>query len=152
MFRGDSIVAKGFKTGGRPKGTPKTGGRVAGTPNKSTRHQTLVQTISAAGLLPEQIAAKVDEGSLPAKVLAMTPLEILYAVMHRRFAAGDLEGAVAAAREAAPYVHARLAHTELRVRNEFASKSDAELVEELAMLDARLAAVAESEAPADTVH
>ena len=68
---------------GRPKGLPKTGGRKRGVPNKRT-------------------------GELQARIRAsgMDPLTFMLAVM--RNAKAPLELRFEAARQAAPYCHARL--------------------------------------------
>jgi hypothetical protein len=46
-----------------------------------------------------------NDGPLGALPLP-TPLAIILSTMHRKYAAGDMEGAVALARIAAPYLHA----------------------------------------------
>ena len=44
----------------------------------------------------------------PTTPTTMTPLGVILDIMHRKFEAGDLDGAVAVARIAAPYVHPRI--------------------------------------------
>jgi hypothetical protein len=51
-------MAKGRKTGGRPKGTPKTGGRKKGTPNRLTvLKRRLAPVIARHARMTELIAA-----------------------------------------------------------------------------------------------
>ena len=69
---------------GRPKGTPKTGGRKKGSPNQRTRE--LTARIEASG---------------------MTPLDFMIAVM--RSPEAPLALRCEMARQAAPFVHAKLA-------------------------------------------
>jgi hypothetical protein len=102
---------------GRALGHPKAGGRKKGTPNKAT-----VERANA-------IAKAYSEARLTeADVSSITPLEALLLVMRRRLVAGDDVGVVAAATAAAPYCHARLVNSELRVRNEYHVLTDSELV------------------------
>ncbi len=56
---------------------------------------------------------------------AHTPLSIILATMRQKYAAGDLDGAVALARIAAPYLHPRVSSTTLPT--ELAAMSDADL-------------------------
>jgi hypothetical protein len=60
-------------------------------------------------------------------VMDMTPLAILLTVARRRIARGDEEGACHVALMAAPYCHAKLIQTELRVQNDYSKFSDREL-------------------------
>ena len=88
--------------------------------------QALAAATIAAALTPEQVAE-------------LTPLEVMRAIMRNRFRAGDYNGALAAARECAPYCHARLAQTEMRITGELSTMSDADLAQEIAALEARIA-------------
>jgi hypothetical protein len=91
------------------------------------RQQQLREATLAAALTPEQCAE-------------LSPLEVMRAIMRNRFRAGDYDGALAAARECAPYVHAKLAQTDMRISGTLATKSDSELADEIAQLEARIAA------------
>jgi hypothetical protein len=112
-----------------PKGHPRYGGRQKGSLNRKDRlhQQAIAAATIAAALTPEQVAE-------------LTPLEVMRAIMRNRFRAGDYNGALAAARECAPYCHARLAQTEMRITGELSAMSDADLTEEIAALEARIAA------------
>ena len=70
----------------------------------------------------------------------LTPLAVMLLVMTARVRASDHAGALEAAAAAAPYMHPRLSSADLRVRNEYAGKSDAEIAAELAALEARFSA------------
>lgn len=112
-----------------PKGHPRYGGRTRGTLNHATRlrQQALANATIAAALTPEQITE-------------LTPLEVMRAIMRNRFHAGDYDGALAAAKEAAPYVHAKLSSSDVRLTGELTTKTDAELVAEIAALEGKIAA------------
>jgi hypothetical protein len=75
------------KSPGRPKGTPKTGGRKRGTRNKRTR------------ALQERLVAS-----------GMDPLAFMLSLMRNRKA--PLEMRFEAAKQAAPYCHAKLSAIE----------------------------------------
>jgi hypothetical protein len=77
---------------GRPKGTPKTGGRQKGTPNK--RSLAFQKEVRGSGLMP---------------------LEYMLAVM--RDTQADFSRRDDMAKAAAPYVHPRLAATEVYGKN-----------------------------------
>jgi hypothetical protein len=67
--------------------------------------------------------------------------------MRDRNLAGDHAGALAAAAAAAPYVHARLALTDLHVRHSVADRSDVELAADIELLRQKLALVRPGLAP-----
>jgi hypothetical protein len=67
--------------------------------------------------------------------------------MRRRIQAGDDAGALAAAAIAAPYVHARLAMSEVRVQHTTADRSDDEIAREIASLQQRIEAAHRAETP-----
>jgi hypothetical protein len=46
----------------------------------------------------------------------LSPIEVLLAVMHRYWEAGQLDKAVAVAKDAAPYVHPRLSAAEVTAK------------------------------------
>jgi hypothetical protein len=94
-----------------PRGHPKWGGRRKGLSNLAlARRELALQEAMAAALTPEQVAE-------------LSPLEVMRTVMRRRIQAGDDAGALAAAAVAAPYVHARLAMSEVRVQHSTAGRS-----------------------------
>ena len=113
------------------RGHAKLGGRAKGTPNKRTaaRQQALQEALEASRLLPEDVAE-------------MTPLGILLAIARRRFAANDLDGAMAAAEAACPFVHPKLQAlaADLSVTSTVAHLSTEQLQAELEALEARDAA------------
>jgi hypothetical protein len=61
------------------------------------------------------------------------------AVMLLRMGQGDHAGALQAAREATPYVHAKLNAAEVRVQHSIAQRSDDEVALEIEMLRAKIA-------------
>ena len=83
---------------GRPKGTPKTGGRKKGTKNKRMS-------------MPDV----VHEAVVQAVIRAETPLEFMLAAM--RDVNQPMPFRAEMAKAAAPYVHAKLASTEISVAN-----------------------------------
>jgi hypothetical protein len=111
------------------KGHAKVGGKKKGTPNKKTvaARQALQDALTKCGLLPDEIAT-------------MTPLAAMMVVMRHRLTAADYDGALAAAREAAPYLHPRLSQQDLTVHNVDQARSDADLKAELAEIQAKMAA------------
>jgi hypothetical protein len=110
----------GRRPGGQP-GHLRYGGRKKGTPNRAT--------VERAQILARAYA---DEQLTDADLASITPLEAMLLVMRRRLAAGDDPGVMAAAVAAAPYCHAKLISTELRVRNEYIKLSDQELQAQIA--------------------
>ena len=108
----------GKHAGGRPKGYPKTGGKKVGTQNRTTIERTAIEAVirSVAGevLTPEQIAS-------------LSPLDMMRLCMRTYYERGELAQAVQCASLAAPYVHARLAATEMHVTHHDGGKSDQEL-------------------------
>jgi hypothetical protein len=117
------------------KGHSKLGGRVKGTPNKAT--QALIDAQKAAE--EEVLRAKAEFQAAMAGEMKFTPLQVMHAVMLLRIGKGDHDGALAAAKEAAPYVHARLAMNDLRVQHTLAGKSDAEISVEIEELRHKIA-------------
>jgi len=79
-------------------------------------------------------------GLAPEAIDAITPLAVMRLVMTARLKVGDHIGAFLAAQAAAPYVHPRLASSDLRIGNEDAGKSDEELAAEIRELERRIAA------------
>jgi hypothetical protein len=112
---------------GRPKGTPKTGGRVAGTPNKAT-----VQKAKAIALAHDAMGMTAED------IAGLTPLDGMMLVMRWGVETKNPGVVLAAAQAAAPYVHARLSHAEVRVSGTIAHLTDADLEAEIASLEARI--------------
>jgi hypothetical protein len=110
------------------KGHAKRGGRKKGVPNKDSQE------------------AKERLQQLLGETISFTPLQIMYAVMQIKLERGDPDGALVAAEKAAPYVHARLNATDVRVQHSVAGKSDTEVAAEIEALRAKLA-VSRSLAP-----
>jgi hypothetical protein len=110
------------------KGRAKTGGRKKGTPNKATirRNRVLAQI--------ERDARRMGQDPL-----LVSPLEVMRTVMCFRIAQRDYKGALEAAALAAPYVHARLNATDVKVQHTLTSKSDAEVAAEIQALQQKLA-------------
>jgi hypothetical protein len=67
---------------------------------------------------------------------SLTPLEVLLAGMQLKLQRGDVDGAIATAEKAAPYSHARLNATDVRVQ--FTKRSDAEVTAEIEALRAKI--------------
>lgn len=78
----------------------KTGGRKAGTPNKATQAR----------------KALIEKAALESGI---TPLEVMLQTMVERWEANDKAGACAIAKDAAPYVHPKLAQVDGSVSGEF---------------------------------
>ena len=82
---------------------------------------------------------------LPEPIRDITPLEGLLLCMRWSILHGDRDGILAAASAAAPYCHARLASSDVRIRDEHADLSDEELKAEIIESERRYAA-------AETLH
>ena len=106
---------------GRPKGYPRTGGKQAGTPNKK-----VLQLFKKR----ENAFLKAAAHLTKEEVDAMSPLDIILRTMRICLKVGDWRTASTYAKEAAPYVHARLTNTTLdaNVRRSAADYSDDELL------------------------
>ncbi len=125
------------KRRGRPfaKGHVKLGGRTRGTPNRGNPEQEARKKAAE-----EEIrAAKEAFEAAMAGELRFTPLQVMNAVMLLRIGQGDHEGALEAARDAAPYVHAKLNAAEVRVQHSIVNRSDAELTAEIETIRAKIA-------------
>jgi hypothetical protein len=109
------------------KGHTKVGGRKKGDRNKPgpRQHAKLIFGDDFRAALLEEIRA--------------TPLEVMHAVMMLRVSKGDYDGALVAAEKAAPYCHARLTASEVKVRHSLAGRSDAELAADIEMIRQKLA-------------
>jgi hypothetical protein len=117
-------------TPGRKPGQAKTGGRQPGSCNRKTqeRQQLYDEAVLTAALTPEQTAE-------------LDALQVMRAVMVANYRAGNLGGALAAARELAPYTHARLSSSEVRISGQVLhTMSNAELVDEARRIEGRIAA------------
>jgi hypothetical protein len=111
------------KWGGRKKGTPNKGPRKYKEPRKP-----VAIAVAQAGISAEVVAAKAREHVMTEEeAQAITPVGALLYVMRRRLVAKDWTGVVQAANCAAPYVHARLTISDVRVQHNLANSSDDEL-------------------------
>jgi hypothetical protein len=117
------------RRGGRPKGLPKTGGKQKGSLNKATlaRAQAMAQALVAEALTPEQQAE-------------LTPLAALLRIMRAELQAGDHAAAKVTASLAAPYCHAKLSSSDVRITGTLDTKSDEDIAAEIAAVRAKLAA------------
>lgn len=103
----------------KPKGSTKTGGRQKGTLNKSTEKRADVATKAlASGITPLEVMLKNMRWAME-KVEALSGAidksidgEMLLLISGMRKVAQD------AAKDAAPYLHPRLASTDVRVKDE----------------------------------
>jgi hypothetical protein len=114
---------------GRPKGTPKTGGRAAGVPNRAT-----VAKAEAIALAHDALGMTADD------IAKLTPLAGMMLVMKWGIETRNPGVVLAAAAAAAPYVHPRLSHAEVRVSGSV-TLSDDQLRQEIAALESRMALV-----------
>jgi hypothetical protein len=106
------------------KGRVKTGGRKKGSVSKATREA-------------QERFNELISGQFP---LLLTPLQVMQIIMQVRIEQADFDGALVAAEKAAPYVHARLNATDVRVQHSVAGKSDAEVAAEIEALRTKLEA------------
>jgi hypothetical protein len=111
------------------KGRVKTGGRKKGSPARKLDPQ-----------LQQQLQAFLDGG------LRISPLEAMLGVLKIRIEEGDYDGALVAAEKAAPYCHAKLAVSEVRVQHS-SDRSDSEIAADIAALRAKLDAARSLPAP-----
>jgi hypothetical protein len=98
------------------------------------RREAALAEAMAAALTPEQVEA-------------LSPLEIMRAVMRSRYQRGDEAGALAAAALAAPFMHPRLQVSELTVKHGTAGRSDAEVAREIEALRQRIEVARAAESP-----
>jgi hypothetical protein len=110
------------------KGHTKFGGRRKGTDNRPPGRQK-VRQVNRLVFADEFQAALVKEFS---------PLEVMHAIMLLRVSKGDYDGALSAAEKAAPYCHARLNATDVKVQHSISGKSDAELTAEIETIRQKL--------------
>jgi hypothetical protein len=82
--------------------------------------------------------------------IRIAPLDCMLGVMKVRIDEGDYEGALSAAREAAPYCHAKLAMSEVRVQHS-TDRSDSEIAADIAALRAKLDAARSLPTPPVTI-
>jgi hypothetical protein len=115
------------------KGHQKWGGRPPGGKNRAT--------LARERLEGKSLAIAIEKlGVPPATLENLTPIGIMKFVMVERFRAGDHNGALAAAQSVAPYVHPKLAMTDMRVTSTTAAKTSEELLAEREELVRKLAA------------
>jgi hypothetical protein len=94
--------------------------------------------------LKERLQEFLDQG------VRISPLDCMMGVMKIRIEAGDYEGALLAAREAAPYCHSKLAMTEVRMKHS-TDRSDSDIAADIAALRAKLDAARALPAPTSPV-
>jgi hypothetical protein len=107
---------------GRPIGYPKTGGRKVGSKSKTVIERTAIEAV---------IRGVAGEVLTKAQIASLSPLDMMRLCMRAHYERGDLAQAVQCAALAAPYVHARLAQTDLRVTHHDGDKSADELRAEI---------------------
>lgn len=107
---------KGFQPG-----CAKVGGRKKGTPNKKTLYQQTLHKLECEAnarrkATVNEAGQEVDEhGRVLGPVYGMTPLEFMIGVMHDRTMPTGFRAS--AAKDAAPYVHPKLATVEVKQRS-----------------------------------
>jgi hypothetical protein len=116
------------------KGHPRYGGRQKGLPG-----------VGKDARKVKPIKQRIEE--LLGEEIKFTPLQVMHAVMHVRLERNDLDGALTAAEKAAPYCHAKLAMTDVRVKHSNTDRSDSDIATEIANLRAKLNAARALPAP-----
>jgi len=135
---GDAEFVVGMaRPGTFQKGHPRLGGRKKGVPGK--RNSRYAEYAKQQQREQEILEAKQAFQDALAGVTNFSPLQVMHAVMLLRISKGDAAGALEAAREAAPYVHAKLNAAEVRVQHSIAQRSDEEVALEIEMLRAKIA-------------
>jgi hypothetical protein len=117
---------------------PGAGRKPGGLPDKT----------AAAAAVVEKHAASLA-GIVPPDIARMTPLEVMLHAMTLEAAANQWRAAAALAKEAAPYVHPKLATETHRVLTDDGQRSEEDLRHEEAELARRIAASSASQATAD---
>src|SRR5215469_15150161 len=112
------------------KGHQKFGGRRKGGPRRKLDPK-----------LKQRLQEFLDQG------LRISPLDAMLGVLKIRIEEGDYNGALLAAEKAAPYCHAKLAMSEVRVQHS-TERSDSEIAADIAALRAKLEAARSLPAPA----
>jgi hypothetical protein len=102
-------------------------------PNKTTRLK-----VEARDVAMQQVYAEL--ALTPVKVESLSPLQCMLTVMHLALDGGNLPLALQCAGMAAPYIHPKLTSSEVKVSGTLTTKSDDELAQEIAQLEAKLAA------------
>jgi hypothetical protein len=113
------------------QGHKKLGGRKKGTPNKTDARKANQKRIFG-----DDFEAAIKELTLA----RLSPLEVINAIMFIKISKADYDGALIAAEKAAPYVHARLNATDVRVHHSAADRTDIELAADIVALRAKLQA------------
>jgi hypothetical protein len=116
----------------------KVAGRKKGTPNHST-----VRRVELLAEVDEELRRMDDPN-------AGTPLTVMLRVMRYRLREKDYKSAVEIAALAAPYCHAKLNATDIRVHTA-TDRSDADIAAEIAALRAKRDAALVLPAPASSV-
>jgi hypothetical protein len=115
------------------KGRLKTGGRRKGDPYRKLDPK-----------LNQKLQQFLDDG------IRISPLDAMLGVLKIRIEEGDYDGALVAAEKAAPYCHAKLAMSEVRVQHS-TDRSDSEIAADIAALRAKLDAARSLPAPPVTI-
>jgi hypothetical protein len=102
--------------------------------------------------IDELTRAKQEFQAALAGEMKFTPLQVMHAIMLLRISQGDHEGALMAAREAAPYCHARLNATDVRLQHSIADRPDSEIAAEIVALRTKLDAARSLPAPPITIE
>jgi hypothetical protein len=110
------------------KGRSKTGGRRKGGPYRKLDPK-----------LNQKLQQFLDDG------IRISPLDAMLGVMKIRIEEGDYNGALVAAEKAAPYCHAKLAMSEVRVQ--VSDRSDSDIAADIAALRVKLEAARSLLAP-----
>lgn len=116
---------------GRPRGLPKTGGRRKGTRNKVDVELAQAAREALVAKKREQAAEReARDAMLSEQAAELSPRDVMLRVMRIAIDQGNIPLALAAADKVAPYVHQRLAQTEVNatVRRNVEEFSTAELM------------------------
>ena len=126
--------------GGGSKPGERRGGRQKGTGNKA---------VAARQAALEDAERRATEGMSPDEIKLLSPLDVMLLAMRTAVQEGKLSSALVAAKEAAPYIHAKLTSTTIdaTVRRTAADFTDEEL---LALERAGMGSTGEDEARAST--
>jgi hypothetical protein len=123
------------------KGHPRYGGRQKGVPPGTSKKLKEIQARDPE--LVRRLQEFLDQG------VKITPLDCMLGVLKLRIEQGDYEGALSAAAQAAPYCHAKLNATDIRVQR--TERSDSDITAELVALRAKLDAARALPPPPPTI-
>ena len=116
------------------KGRSKTGGRAKGIRNLPSKADRISAEKKAAAQAEIEAAQEAFQQALTG-AMKFTPLQVMNAVMLLRIGQGDHEGALAAARDAAPYCHPKLQASDVRVRHSISDSSDDEISKAMSVVE-----------------